>query len=206
MENQVKEIKETYAENLSFSKSEKLIEEDYTYDNLVNNPILKPISEADKTMMDLMEMAYKKFLDAKINKDIINKTITDIPAYQTSAMVAKLLKFNSEVEDIIKLQNLQIKNLRECIKSIYQIVLNKYGVYKEEEKIERKKINYEIYLNDLLKKDEIKEFATLILKEFKKDKNTNEKRKFENACGDVFTKESDKNKKTIIAKIMRMEY
>lgn len=201
------EEKDKVEENLDISlKPKKLIDIDYSYENLINNPIIKPISEADGILKNLMEMSYKKFLDAKKDKDFINKGIESIPAYQTSNMVGRLIKFNSEVEDIIKLQNLQLSILRECIKEMFNLVMEKYGVYKEEKK-EVKQINYFEYLNSLLERGDNSDCIELIIAEYENQKEIiNEKKRFELSCANVYSKEEDKNKKTIIAKIMRMEY
>lgn len=200
------EPKETYEDELGFIPKQKLINEDYSYDNILGNPIIKAIAEADRTIMDLTEMAWKKHLDAKKYKDLVNAGLQDIPAYQTSAMIGKLIRLNSEVDDIIKLQNLQIKNLRRCITEVYDLVLEKYGVLTEDKK-KVKNIDYNNYLQDLTTDEKLKGIVNLILSEFQKDKTTiNEKKKFELACANIYSKESNEKNKIIIAKIMRMEY
>lgn len=192
-------------EQKEFVKKQKLIEEDYSYDNMVNNPILKPIAEADRTISDYIEIIYKKVVDATNRKKSINKKIEDIPAYQTSNMVGEILRLNAEYDDIVKLKDLQILKYVDCIREMYKLVNEKYGIYKEEVK-EKKQFDYKDYLNSISDK-EAKDYAKLILKEFEEDKvTTNQKKRFEIACGEIYSKESDKNKQTIIAKIMRREY
>lgn len=192
-------------EEQTFGKPEKLIDVDYSYENIVKNPILKAISETDRTVLDLMEMAYKKTIDASKDKNEINELIERVPAYQTSNMINRLITRSQEIDDLIKIQNLIIRNLRGCIKEVYNEVITSYGVYKEEKK-EMKKIDYRDYIIKCIENPKIKNHAELILAEFDKDKSTlNEKRKFENACGNVYTKQDSKDK-IIVAKILRMEY
>ena len=186
-------------------KPEKLIDADYSYENIVKNPILKEIAETDRTLYDLTEMAYKKTVEAIKDKTEINEIIQKFPAYQSSNIVAKLIKINQETRELVQLQNLIIRNLRNCIKEVYKNVMSSYGVYKEEVKTE-KKINYGEYLKNSCDNESCSQMAKLIFEEFNKDKsNINEKRKFERACGNVYAKQDDTGK-TIIAKILRMEY
>ena len=186
-------------------KPKKLIEVDYSYDNIVKNPVLKAIAETDRTLIDLMEMTYKKTLDAARDKKEINETLKDIPAYQSSIFIGRLVQRSQEIDDIIKLQNLIIRNLRGCIGEMYKILMEQYGVFKHESK-EEKIIDYRDYLVGLLDNETTKEYVSVILEEFDKDPSTiSDKRKFENACGNIYTKKDNKGK-IIIGKIMRMEY
>lgn len=190
---------------LGLEKPTKLVDIEYSYENIMLNPILKAIAETDRTLIDLMEMAYKKTKDAVKDKKEINEAIQSIPAYQASNLIRRLMERNQEIDDLIKIQNLIIRNLRGCVKEMYNLVMSKYGVYKEEKK-EVEKIDYKKYLASLLEKEDIKDFVQLIVDEFDKNKSTtNEKRKFEEACGNIYVKQNKKDQ-TIIAKIMRMEY
>lgn len=185
----------------------QLIDEEYSYENIIKNPILKAIAETDRTLIDLMEMAYKKTIDASKDKKEINEIIQDIPAYQTSNLVNKLIRRNQEIDDLIKIQNLIIRNLRRCIKEVYSEVIKNYGVNKKEVEGVQVEIDYLGYLTNLLNKDDFKKkYIQLILNEFKNDKSTIEdKRKFVVACGKVYSKMDEKGK-IIVAKIRRMEY
>ena len=192
-------------DNLGFGKPEKLINVDYSYENIVKNPILKSIAETDRTVIDLREMAYKKAIDAARDKKQINEDIQSVPAYQSSNFIGRLINRNKEVDDLVKIQNLMIKNYVGCIREMYKDIMGLYGVYKEEKK-ENKKIDYRGYLDGLLKNEDLNQLVQLILHEYDKNKSTiNDKRKFEEACGNIYTKQEEKEK-IIIAKIMRMEY
>lgn len=194
---------------------EPLVSEPFHYDNIVNNPILKPISETDRSLRDLDEMVYKRLINANNDKKWINKVITEIPFYEESQFVSRLIRFAREYDDLIKLEGLKNKNLKKCIREMVNIVKERYGVRMEEEGkfFEPETIipeeGYEKYLEKMGKHSEekIANVAKEIIKVFKTDNTADDIRdKFENACMGYYKEEADKNKKNIASKIMRMEY
>lgn len=193
-----------------------LVDEPYTYENIVNNPVIKPIAETDRSIRDLDEMIFKKLTDMKRDKNYINSAIDDVPAYQDSPFIAKLIKLAQNADDIIKLQDIRNNNLTGCIKEMIQIIRERYGVRgltsKEDEYVEPEtKIpegSYKSYLEKLTQHKD-KNIASMSIKIFQifiEDKvSKDDKIKFENACSQVYKDEIEKSMKRIVNKILRME-
>lgn len=194
-----------------------LIDEPYSFENMVQNPIIKPIAETDRSIRDIEEMINKKLIDTKRDQDWVNAAMSDVPAYQDSSFVSRLIKLSQETQDVIKLQDLQTKNLRGCIKEIVAIVYDKYGVkveeFGEEESYVEPATNvpagdYEKYLISLSESTvpSVKDMAEKILKTYKADKKSKtDKERFNRACNINHKEESDKEKKSAAQKIIRME-
>ncbi len=191
---------------------EPLILEPYTYENMMQNPIIKPIAEADRSLRAIEEIKWKKLIDANKDQDWVESKYDTIPRYSESPFIARLTKTNQELGDIIKLLNLQIKTLRECVTEVFDGIMDRYAV-KIGNSTEHKEIETKIpfggYTNYLTKLSEKEEntglIAKRILEEYNKSKELNEDKKFQGACTDVYAKETDKPTKKIIGKIIRME-
>lgn len=197
----------------------QLVNEPYTYENIVNNPILKPISEVDKSIRDIDEMIYKHLVDAKREKEWINQAIIDIPAYSDSQFVARLIKLSQDTQQVIKLQDIQIRSLKRTIQEIVDIVREKYGVREEEQEEEKRSYRkkeerlkedeeYREYLVSLNSKEDplVREISKRILEIFDADNfSKNEKQRFNSACATYYKEEADKLKKDIAIKIIRKE-
>ena len=102
-----------------------------------------------------------------------------MPAYQDSPFVTRLINLVQSTQDVIKLQDIQIKNLKKTIKEIVQIVKQNYGVIVEEERDsyvgpEPEEIEYKEYLNNLIESGEanVSEIAKKILKIYEKDETS----------------------------------
>ena len=192
---------------------EPLVDEPYTYENMVNNPIIKPIAEVDRSLRDLEDMINKKLIDSRRHQQWVNAAIEDVPAYQDSPFVTRLINLVQSTQDVIKLQDIQIKNLKKTIKEIVQIVKQNYGVIVEEERDsyvgpEPEEIEYKEYLNNLIESGEanVSEIAKKILKIYEKDETSkNDKQRFQNSCAEVYKEEQEKSIKEIITKMIRME-
>lgn len=193
-----------------------LIHEPYSYDNIVQNPIVKPIAEADRSIRDLDELIYKKLTDAIRDQQWVNSVLNESPFYEDSGFVARLIKLAQGTQDVIKLQDLQLKTLKECIKEIHELVEQKYGVRVSESggatyqevKLEFPEGMYLNYLNKLTSNgdEKISQIATEILKLYEKDNDSKtERRRFEVACVAHYKELIDKVDKDIAAKIIRME-
>ena len=191
-----------------------LIDEPYTYENMVNNPIIKPISETDRSLRDLDDMVYKKMIDIKKLKEKVNATITDVPSYQDSSFVSDLIRLTQGMDDIIKLQDIQFTNTKECIKKIAHEVKERYYVKIEggEDYAEPTTVIPEGSVPNYIDKicsdsnEMVSEIAQKIKEIFSGTiKGRNDKEKFENAGVEYYSKELDKEKRKIAAKIIRME-
>ena len=200
---------------VAFTNLEPLVNEPYTYENMVNNPIIKPIAELDRSIRDLEDMINKKLIDAKRNQSWINAAIEDVPSYQDSPFIARLISLAKETQDVIKLQDIQLKNYREKVREIFDMVKKNYGVLVDKEKetyVEVETVvpdeGYEGYLQRLIdsKNEQITPIAEMIKDIYEKDiVNTDEKRRYENACSEIYKNEPNKTIREIIAKILRME-
>jgi hypothetical protein len=197
--------------------TQRLIDEPYSYDNVMENPIIKPIAEVDRSLRDLDEMIRKKLIDSIKDKKWVNETIGNVPEYSDSPFISKLIKLVQEIHDIIKFQDIEIKNLKGCIKEMVEINRQKYGVIVEEkgEEVLVEKVktiipegSYINYLKKLAesKKENISEISKKVLEFFESDKTSkDDKIRFEDACMQYYKEEVDKTKKQILSKILRME-
>ena len=189
-----------------------LVNEPYTYENMVNNPIIKPIAECDRSLRDLDDMIYKKLIDIKRLKERINTVITDVPSYQDSSFVGDLIKLTQNMDDVIKLQDIQFANTKDCIKKIAGEVNDRYGIRlgEAEEYVEPTRIipegSVEAYLEKMCAHDRYGEIAKSIKEIFlKTTKGKDEQEKFNNAGIEYYSKELDKGKRKIAAQLIRME-
>lgn len=211
MTEETKTMSEEYEEDIT-SEIEPLILEPYTYENMIQNPVVKPIAEADRSFRAIAEMNWKKELDIQKDQEWIEKKKDAIPRYSESPFIAKLLKVNQEVTDIIKLKNLQIKALRECIKEVFDEIFERYAV-KVKNSNEYANITTKIpegsYLNYLTKlsskEGDAGAIAKKILEIYNASTELNEDKKFQDACRDVYDKETERPLKKLISKIVRME-
>lgn len=194
-----------------------IVPEPYTYENIYQNPILKPISEVDRSLYDIDEMIDKKLTDAKRDREWITTALNDNPEYSDVAFIARLLKLVQEVDDVIKFLILEKRNLRECIQEINEIVTQRYGVKVSQQgdslkvKVHETKIpegSERKYLEKISKHSDKKtaEIAMKLLEDF--DKNIDEEdlsKRFYQICGRGYDEFKDKKDKDIIAKIVRMQ-
>jgi hypothetical protein len=191
-----------------------LVNEPYTYENMVNNPIIKPIAECDKSLRDLDEIIYKKLIDIKRLKEKQNNILEDVPSYQDSAFISDLIKLIQALDDVIKVQDVQLANTKDCIKNIANEVRERYGVKEEDsgDYVEPTTVipegNVANYLDKLCAHQD--ETISMIANKIKEilptiTKGKDDKEKFELAVVQYYKTQMDKTKKPIIAKIMRME-
>jgi hypothetical protein len=191
-----------------------LVNEPYTYENMVNNPIIKPISETDRSIRDLEEMEYKKLIDIKRLKDKINSVIGDVPSYQDSSFIADLIKLSQCMDDVIKLQDIMLTLCKGCIKNIHKDVQEHYGVKQgeAEEYVEPTSVIPEgsilAYLEKLSNNpdEKISNIAKEIKDIFiKTTRGKDDQEKFQSAGIEYYGKTLEKDKRKIAAKIVRME-
>lgn len=198
---------------------EQLIPEPYNYENIMENPIVKPIAETDKRVSDIDEIISKRLANAVDDKKWINDVLQQEPSYSDSVFVGKLLRMWEDTQEVIKLYWLEINCLKECIKEIHIIVTEKYGK-KVDSKIsagdtvkikahnviipEGSEKNYLIKLTNH-NNAEIQNIAKEYLKIFESENEENENKKFRIAGGRCYSAFTDKAQKDIVAKILRMQ-
>jgi hypothetical protein len=190
-----------------------LVPEPYTYDNMVSNPIIKPISETDRSLRDLDEIEYKKLIDIRRLQEKINIIISDVPSYQDSSFVADLIKLAQSMDDVIKIQDIEISVLKDCIRKVHNEVHERYYIQIEgkEEYVEPESVIPEgsvaNYLDKLCSNTDlnISAVAQAIKDLFIKKEGPNEKENLQNAGIEYYQKEADKKRRQIAARIIRME-
>lgn len=196
---------------------EPLVATPFTYNNMMQNPIVKPIAEADRSIRDIDEMINKKLVDAKRERIWINQAFNDVPEYQDSSFISRIIKFGQDSQDVIKLQDIQIKNLKKCIQEIFEVVLDKYGVrVSVDENSTEADIPKDVipensprgYLEKISKSSNklISDAAKKVITIYEVDKvNEDEKVRFTLSCQAAYKEESDKEMRDVLAKLIRME-
>lgn len=206
-------------ENEKMDESNPLVNIPYTYQNIVDNPIVKPVSEADRRIRDLEEMIYKKSGDIKKDQEWISANLKEFPVYSDSLFISKLLKLFYESSDIIKLQSLQMKTLKSCITEIFEIVSEKYGVKVSTPRQSGETVKMKLpketipegsernYLEKLSqnKNQKISKMASEVLAEFDSCDDADDKKRFQISIGKVYGTKKDDEEKKIIGSIARME-
>jgi hypothetical protein len=191
-----------------------LVSEPYTYENMVANPIIKPIAETDRSLRDLEDMEYKKLVDVRRLQLKINAVISDVPSYQDSSFITDLIKLSQNNDDVIRLQEIMINLLKTCIKNMHKDILEHYGVRlgENEEYVEPTSIIPEgsiaAYLDKMSNhRDEKTAKVAQEIKELfiKTTKGRDDKDKYENATIEYYSNEVDKEKRKIAALLRRME-
>lgn len=189
-----------------------LISDPYTYENIINNPIIKPISETDRNLWDIEEMLRKLLIDANNDKKFINQILIDAPEYGETVFVSRLIKLVQGTQNIIKLQDLKERNYKRCIVEMMEILKSNYGVRIDEKKsVVPETIlpegSYIKYLEKLSSSTDeiISEYSKKIIEIYNKEIETNLQKRYEISCTKVYAEEKDRKKKQMIAKILRME-
>lgn len=206
---------EQYPNELSLSSGmEPLIPEPYTYENMMENPIVKPIAEADKSLRDIDEIINKRLTDSLRDQKWVNSALEDVPAYSDSNFVSKLIKISQDTQEVIKLYGLEIKNLKDCIREINIIVTEKYGVRTDDRETFKVKTHTSVipegsernYLNKLTNHtdSDIQKMSVILLKMFDETVENDENKKFRMVCGRLYNESKIKEEKDIVAKILRM--
>ena len=191
-----------------------LVSEPYTYENMVNNPVIKPIAECDRSLRDMDEIEYKTLIDIKKLKEKINSVMSDVPSYQDTTLIAELIRLTQLMDYVIKIEDIKMFNTKECIKKVFDETKKRYYIKLEdrEEYVEPETIipegTIEGYLDKLIAgtNENHGKVATAIKEIFlKTTKGTTDQEKFQAAGLEYYGKELDKNKRQIAARMIRME-
>lgn len=205
-------------EKLFDKQPEKLVNEDITFDAIINHPILKTISEVTNRIYDLEEMIWKKGKDIEKDRAWIAEALSDVPEYTTSNFVGRIINLNHDMGDIIKLLMLSNSSLKKAITDINETVKEKYGVRASEEEVKERKveehrakkkleeIDYLGYLKSLIGNDDEGNIAKVIKERIENDNSLDTlKTKFEKVVVNYYKEEEDKAKKKIIGEILSMK-
>lgn len=172
------EEKETMRKNISTGGLEEsksirqemqgVYNDSMTYEEILENPILKPISEINNSFITLELLINRALWEYEENKKQIDKMIEINPKYSETMILSVFQNIISHIKQIIHAQDLQKENMKEAIEKMVKIskkeyaLLNKEDDYKklgkevetpkETEKVEEKEIEE--------KKEEIKKEET----------------------------------------------
>lgn len=212
MEQKVQQKKEVMFE-IPDNPYSPLTDEILDYENLMQNPVLKPIAEAERSLNDMDEMIFKKLSDANRDDIWIQQCLHDIPTYSDSQFISRQIKLYTETSDVIKLLMIQNNTLRDTIKDMIDIIKMNYGVKvassspQPVQKEER--IDYTVHLEEVINtaKDEaVREAAKKVLEKLNANPdNKSDKDKFKIACADCYKDEKDREKKKIIQRILELK-
>jgi len=185
-----------------------LVNEDFNFDNIMNNPILKPISECNQAYKDLEELKIKDLKESKSLMKYVNETLSSDTTYQESYFIGRLIELLKKFSNIVKISDLQEAKLVSCIREMREITIKKYGVIVEESESQIIEVQSDAdYLKGLMNNEDknICEIANLIFENYQKSTERNLKIKYEKACTELYKTEPDKERMKVIAQIYRKE-
>jgi hypothetical protein len=164
-------------------------DENLTFDKIRKKPILKPISEINKTFINfelLINRALTEFLRIK---ETIDKMVESNPRYSETILMQRVQQLIMYSKEIIHAQDIQKDNMIKAIGEMIRIVDKEYGILEEnfvEELDKTLKDSDDIDLNEKsflpkITKSDLNEISDDILKEFEaeeekeKEKDSNVK-------------------------------
>ena len=189
-----------------------LVDTPYSYENIKEDPVLQIISETDRAYRYLEEVAYKKVTEASVLTEEINAQIGSIPEYKDTQIIHSFIDLKSMMSDAFRIRDLQIRELIECIRRSHQMRKELYARIISEKDEEYDKIDtiipqgsYIAYLDKLAKNQDTKVFAEAIIVAYNESQETDEKRKFNEACRKVYAAHLEKADRQLLSRINRME-
>jgi len=118
-------------------------EKKLSFDEIKKNPILKPISEINKSFINFELIIRRAMLEYEKTKKEINQMIELQPKYSETMVMGKIQNILTYIPQIIHSQQIQKENMKDAINEMIKIVKVSYGVLDEEKemKIESKENN-----------------------------------------------------------------
>lgn len=118
-------------------------EKKLSFDEIKKNPILKPISEINKSFINFELIIRRAMLEYEKTKKEINQMIELQPKYSETMVMGKIQNILTHIPQIIHSQQIQKENMKDAINEMIKIVKVSYGVLDEEKemKIESKENN-----------------------------------------------------------------
>lgn len=198
---------------------EPLVKDNFDFEAIVKNPILKPIAEADRSIQDMDKMLWKNLTDSTRLKDEINLMLEEVQEYGDVQFFQLLMKYIDRIESIVKIQDIKDKTMRRVIKEMHQIVITTYGIRKEFDYASKppvtilaKSVKFDYYeylkkIKEETKDENVKLVTKALIGVYDKEGHdkTSEKA-FKTLNVDLYKKEdTTKEMKTIISSIMKRE-
>lgn len=160
------------------TKIDKLYEKNLTFQEIMENPIFQPVSQASAIYESQGLVISRALLEYQKATEEIKKLMDENPTYQQTIMMSKIRKVLDFSQQIIHSQDVQRESAKRCLNdvlNIVQIIYEKKSVKECSPNIETKTGNMNTYIKDSFDKQDMEE-----LSEQEKEKK--------------FTKEKDKIK------------
>lgn len=111
-----------------------------SYEEVDENPILKPILEIKNSFMNLELLINRALWEYEENKKQIDKMIEINPKYSETMILSVFQNIMNHIKQIIHAQDLQKENMKEAIKNMVKISKKEYALLNKEDEqgIERK--------------------------------------------------------------------
>jgi hypothetical protein len=108
------------------------------FDDIRNNPILKPISEINKSYCDLHLTSTKGILEYEDEYKKLQELESINPRYTNTVLMASIKNITNIIKTIIYSQDLQIVSMKNAINEMIEISNDKYKyINDEKERIEK---------------------------------------------------------------------
>ena len=108
-------------------------EKELTFTHIKNNPILKPISEINKSFINFESLINRALWDYEEDKKQIDKMIELNPKYSETIILSKFQSILGHIKQIIHSQDLQKENMKSTINEMIKISGEEYALLQEEE-------------------------------------------------------------------------
>lgn len=108
-------------------------EKQLSYEKIQKHPILKPLSDINKSFINFELLINRALWDYNTDKQQIDEMIELNPKYSETIILNKFQSIISDIKQIIHAQDLQKENLVNAIKEMIRIVEKEYAPLNEEE-------------------------------------------------------------------------
>ena len=115
--------------------------ENMTYEDIENNPILRPISEINNSFINLELLINRALWEYEENKKQIDKMIEINPKYSETMILSVFQNIIGHIKQIIHAQDLQKENMKEVIDKMIKISNKEYALIKKEDDYKEVKEN-----------------------------------------------------------------
>lgn len=107
------------------------------FESIKKNPILKPVSEINKTYINFELIINRALWEYQQDEEKINAMIEENPIYSETQLMAKVQSMKNSVKQIIHSQDLQKENMKNAINDMITIVGKEYGPIDDEENLSK---------------------------------------------------------------------
>jgi len=123
-------------EQLNKEEIDQIYEGELDLNTTLQNPILRPIAEANKSYTSLALLILKSLYDYEESYQVIKEMIDENPRYAETMIITKVMNLISHVKQIVRSQDIQIDNLKNTIQEMININNSEYTlISKGEEEV-----------------------------------------------------------------------